>query len=102
MSRGLGKVERDVVAFLQKQQSRGMPGRISLSGLVRFLYEASPMELVMGDFASYRSEYQAVKRATKSLARKGYITRRSGPKSCIVELKCNSPTDTLKKAGRVE
>ena len=97
MSRGLGKVEREVLEYLQAQRERGGPASISLSMLMRFSYEPHPISTVLGisPTVELRSQYSALKRAAKSLERKGYIDRWSGAKSCTIRLKCNPTTGTL-------
>jgi len=102
MSRGLGKVERDIIEYLQKLDKKGMPTRIYLSMFCRMIYEPSPMALILGQPNSYSKEYSSLKRASKSLERKGLIKRWSNARCCIVELvKCTPQRDTLKQEQNI-
>jgi len=75
-------MEREVLAVLAQLPNRGAP----ICGLMTMVVERSMANLVMGTPGSYLREYPSVKRAVRTLARKGLVRRYSGAKSSWVEL----------------
>ena len=99
MSRGLGKVERAVLEVLEERYKKlhdSVMTRISIPDLVDRIYGQSPMAAALRQALSEEKGYQTIKRATKSLERKGLIVRESDAKHCWVEFKRIPRRVTLK------
>ncbi len=93
MSRGLGKVEKKILETIGRH-------RLCISNLIPFMYPPSPMGATFGARPTDCDNYSSIKRAVRSLERKGLIRRWSGSKWCLIErtdVKRTPPTGTLKK-----
>ena len=94
MSRGLGRREIEILSWLKeaKLESDHWIRLISIAEKIihNSLYENSPYSLtlktMMGEQITDMPEYQSIKRAAKSLQRKGYINRRSRGSACWIKL----------------
>jgi len=98
MSRGLGKVEKAIIDCLKDQIADGMPGCLSIPGLVAFIYGQTSFAMALHQPFSKEEKYASVKRATKSLEKKGLVKRHTRAHgSRVMLIKCNSPRDTLRE-----
>jgi len=86
MSQGLGKIEKEILRVLKHFADKGMFTRCTIAHLMRFVIEPSIADVSFGVPVSQWPEYSSVKRAVRSLERKGYLKRYSGWKKAIVEL----------------
>ena len=94
MSRGLGKIQKMIVDYLEELIDSGMPNSMKLSMMAMDILKMHPLEMMLG--GSYAKGYSSLKRAVKTLAQRGIISRYSTPKGCWISLIRSSRRGTLK------
>ena len=96
MSRGLGSMEKELLETLSGNHPWvGQWMRLSKVARMILLEDLSPIGGEMGVEISWLSRYSSVKRAARSLERKGLIDRDSRANQCYVRVKWTSGTGTL-------
>ena len=93
MSRGLGAMEREVLDTMGKLPGNWM--RLSMVARIILMDDISPLGAVMGTETSWLPRYPSVKRAARSLERKGLIERESRANQCYIRVMRTSPSGTL-------
>ena len=78
MSRGLGWLEQDLFKYLRRQG-----GAASYDGLLNYSWNY--------EYRDYRSRFEAVRRALRSLSRKGYVEKEVYKGVVIYTVRTRSP-----------
>lgn len=96
MSRGLGAMEREVLATIGGNHPwAGKWVRLRFVANIITMDDVSDIVRAIGHHTSWASRYPSVKRAARSLERKGLIERRSRAKECYVKVSAPLPQEHL-------
>jgi hypothetical protein len=85
-------MECEVLDAISKPPWAGKWSRLSMVARMILMDDISPIGAALGTETSWLSRYPSVKRAARSLERKGLIERESRAKQCFIR---TSPSGTL-------